>query len=65
MEFNKFVEEVGEKLIFGVDFIVDFFKLEFVDRSVVEVEDVVVKKLIEVVRVEFDESKVGGEEEEL
>ncbi|KAF8116509.1 hypothetical protein N665_0017s0065 [Sinapis alba] len=65
IESNKSVEEVGEKLTSGADSIADSSKLEFADRSAAEAEDVAAKKLSEAARVEPDEPKVGGAEEEL
>lgn len=61
VESNKSVEEVGEKLTSGAD----SSKLEFADRSAAEAEDIAAKKLSEEARVEPDEPKVGGSEEEL
>ncbi|KAF3568505.1 hypothetical protein DY000_02010892 [Brassica cretica] len=65
VESNKSVEEVEEKLTSGADSIADSTKLEFADRSAAEAEDVAAKKLTEAARVEPDEPKVGGAEEEL
>ncbi|XP_018456004.2 translocase of chloroplast 159, chloroplastic [Raphanus sativus] len=65
VESNKSVEEVGEKLTSGADSIADSSKLEFADRSAAEAEDVAAKELSEAARVEPDEPKVGGAEEEL
>ncbi|CAG7859716.1 unnamed protein product [Brassica rapa] len=65
VESNKSVEEVGEKLTSGADSIADSSKLEFADRSATEAEDVAAKKSTEAARVEPDEPKVGGAEEEL
>ncbi|KAJ0265068.1 Translocase of chloroplast 159 [Hirschfeldia incana] len=65
VESNKSVEEVGEKLASGADSIADSSKLESADRSAAEADDVAARDLPEAARVEPDEPKVGGAEEEL